>query len=105
MAKDDDQPAGLDHGPIGPVYSMIEVAGFLRCSRRFLQELIKRHPHYANKGGRKLFSGEDVKALWEAMRPSQTSTVTQPKPLPNDAYERVLRRATAKKSTPRRKRT
>lgn len=50
------------------ILTMNEAAERLRISRRSLQDLIKKHPHYAANGRKKLFSESDLTALWEAMR-------------------------------------
>ena len=47
---------------------MKEAAQHLRISRRALQELVKRHPHYYFNGCRKLFEESDIIKLREAMR-------------------------------------
>lgn len=59
--------------PPDKVYTMEEAAARLRISRRALQELVKRFPFYALNGNRKLFSEEDLGALWESMRPHSSS--------------------------------
>src|SRR3990167_9822046 len=53
----------LDHN-----FTMDEVAGWLRVSRRQLQELVKRHPFFYGNGNRKLFSEDDLLSLRTAMR-------------------------------------
>lgn len=54
--------------PLGQIFTMVEAADALHISRRALQELVKVHPHYALNGHKKLFSEDDIKALWECMR-------------------------------------
>ncbi len=50
---------------------MNEAAGRLRVSRRALQELVKRYPHYFSNGRRKLFTEEDLIALVATLRESR----------------------------------
>lgn len=59
------------------VFTMNEVAARLRISRRALQELVKKHPFYANNGRKKLFAEADIVALWEAMRSPETKRAEQ----------------------------
>lgn len=87
--------------PLGQIYSMQEATVALRCSRRFLQDLIKKYPFYASKGGRKMFSEDDIRDLWKAMRcpsPSQSEASTTISAAPSGAspYMRALERATRK---------
>lgn len=48
--------------------TMDEAARELAVSRRALQDLVKRHPHYVANGRRKLFTAGDIDALIAAMR-------------------------------------
>lgn len=59
---------------IGRIYTMDEAAAQLRMSRRAFQELIKRHPAYAQTGKRKLFSEAHLQALWGAMECHSSSS-------------------------------
>ena len=94
----------------GKLFTIIEAAAKLRISRRNLQDLLHRAPHYALNGNRKLFSEEHIAKLFDAMcqpvrdaHPFFAFTASRPKP-PTDAGDPYagLRRLTAKK--PRRRR-
>lgn len=49
-------------------YTMQEAAGELRVSRRKLQEIVKRHPHYYPNGHKKLFTEDDLEAIVAGLR-------------------------------------
>ncbi|WP_420578823.1 hypothetical protein [Oceaniradius stylonematis] len=49
-------------------YSMAGAAARLGVSRRQLQTIIKRHPHYYANGNRKLFTEGDIGAIMKGLR-------------------------------------
>src|SRR5262252_2150510 len=55
------------------LWTMKEVAGKLKVSRRWLQTFIKQHPYYHQAGHKKLFTEEDITRLIGAMRCPGTS--------------------------------
>jgi hypothetical protein len=57
-----------DNRPLGRIYTFDETAEELRVSKRALQGIIKRHPHYAKNGRVYLFSENDIQLIWEGMR-------------------------------------
>jgi hypothetical protein len=72
-------------GRMAPL-SMDEAAGALGVSRRALQEILKRHPHYYPNGKRKLFTEADIAAISRAMgRPAQPK-----QPIVHDPFSRLI---------------
>ena len=53
---------------LSQVFSMDEAAERLHISRRQLQEIVKRHPHYVPNGQRKLFTEADLAAILAGLR-------------------------------------
>ena len=93
--------------PLGRVFKFAEAAKHLGVTRRSLQEIVKKHPHYALNGTRKLFSESDVLLIWEGMRSESRIRLQKIKsemphvPPSQYALEERLRKLTAR---PRRKR-
>lgn len=54
----------LDHAEF---YTLEEVAGRFRVSRRRFQDLIRQFPYYRLLGRRKLFTEDDINRLYEAL--------------------------------------
>lgn len=83
----------------------------LGISRRFLIDIIKKHPHYERRGAKKVFYPEHIALLREDLSCQGSSSkcatgYTGPKErLKDDAFEKALALATRKKpkkSLPRR---
>jgi hypothetical protein len=49
------------------LFTMNEVAGQMRVSRRWLQDFIQVHPYYRMVGRKKLFTPEDINRLIESL--------------------------------------
>src|ERR1700730_11590376 len=60
--------AANDNGPLGRIYTFDEAATELRVGKRSLQDIVKRHPHYAKNGRVYLFSENDIRLIWEGLR-------------------------------------
>jgi excisionase family DNA binding protein len=60
------------------IYTLDEAAARMRMSRRYLQELVKKHPFYALKGRQKLFTDADLLQLLDAMRPHKAPAAEVP---------------------------
>ena len=60
--------AANDNDPIGRIYTFEEAAEKLHVSKRSLQDIIKRHPHYAKNGRVYLFCENDIQLIWGGMR-------------------------------------
>ena len=60
--------------------SMGEAAKRLGISRRTLQEMVKENPFYIANGQRKLFTGEDIRALIAVMRRAAAENREKEKP-------------------------
>ncbi len=52
---------------IPPLLTMDEVCNRLRVSRRWLQDFLKKHPHYLKAGNRYRFTEAHVQQIMEAM--------------------------------------
>ena len=63
----DDAPRGAN-GPLERIYTMAEAAKAMGIGRQKLEALVVRFPYYTANGNRKLFTAEDIKALWLAER-------------------------------------
>jgi hypothetical protein len=72
-------------GPIGRIYSFAEAAKTLGISRKKLDDLVRVFPLYTPNGNRKLFSEDDIKALWQVRRigaPQGECGAATPRPMP-----------------------
>lgn len=82
-----------EHPPDVPrIYTLDEAAVRLRMSRRYLQELVKKHLFYALKGRQKMFTDADLNQLLEAMRPHKDPPAEVP-PAPAGIGETPSERA------------
>ena len=70
-----------DNNPIGRIFTFDEAAKGLGVSKRSLQEIVKRHPHYARNGRVYLFCENDIRLIWEGMRCHSSSLSVQGPPL------------------------
>src|SRR3979490_438876 len=71
--------AANDNEPLGPIYKFDEAAAKLRVGKRSLQEIIKRHPHYAKNGRVYLFTENDIRLILEGLHcHSSSSNVKAP---------------------------
>ena len=59
-------------GPLGRIYSLHEAADYLRVTKHAIARVANRHGIGTRFGRDLRFSGEDVKAIWEAMRTRPT---------------------------------
>ena len=59
--------AANDNGPLGRIYTFDEAATELHVGKRSLQDIVKRHPHYAKNGRVYLFCDNDIRLIWEGI--------------------------------------
>jgi phage antirepressor YoqD-like protein len=91
---------------IQPIIGVSQAAKVLGVSERKLNEILQEHPYYERRGRSYAFYPEHIEKLrtvecHSRKRSTRMASITQPAPLPADAYAKALELATKGKQKKR----